>query len=106
MQIRWLYAFPELLTCYMDLRGITWQGEKQAVKYLETANPGFLSDFFKCIQSTVMTEKMRLYKGLLIEATKPAGPVWNQTTAAVSTGEPFGLSDATDALRLWEKLTE
>lgn len=61
LDIKLLYSVVELITAYFTFRQIPWQGEKQAISYLETNDPAFYRQFQNFLASKDIDERMRFY---------------------------------------------
>jgi hypothetical protein len=76
LQIRLLYGVFGLLAGYFRLRGLDWTGEKAAVRYLESNDPGYLAALLACLDEVEPGRRMARYEALAERTLSPVGGVW------------------------------
>lgn len=82
LDVRLLYALTEIWQGYFVLRDLPLRGEKAQIRYLQNADPGFLSGFQACLEEKDRSARLRCCAELAQLALAPVGPVW----AADATG--------------------
>lgn len=76
LRLRELHAFSRVLLAYFRVRGITWQGEKWAVRHLQTADPAFLHFVEEWLDAADPSLKLALHRQAAEAALEPAGGLW------------------------------
>ena len=82
IDIRLLYMIAECIPSYFALRGLLWEGEKVAIRYLQQRDPEYLTAFTCCIHANDRVQRFRLYEELGFRARRPL-------TISVLTPEPI-----------------
>lgn len=99
------FGTSDLLTHTLILRGQAWQGEKAALRYLQTQEPDFLALYRRFLSVATPEAKLEIYGELVALALAPVGNPWpaNATVLLPDDAAP----DATpgDARRFWQDLT-
>ncbi len=103
-----------LLSCLADLcrsyyiaRGLLWQGEKAALRYLQHHDPDFLNSFRTCLAETDRRHKIAHYAQLLTTALAPIGALWMPGDTATYLRDPSAQPGKVDeALTFWEGLLQ
>ena len=106
LDLRQLHILNKLFWGYFSLRGILWEGEKKAVRYLEIHNPEFLKLVRQCLAETDRKVKFKLLENLAEIVTAPAGGLWTGKPTAIATkdeGNPTP-ADIEKAALFWEQL--
>ncbi len=80
--VRLLSALTDIWQGYFALRDLPPRGEKAQIRYLQNADPGFLSGFQACLEEKDRSARLRRCAELAQLALAPVGPVW----AAEATG--------------------
>ena len=98
-----------LMVDYFNFRELLWKGEKDAVRYWTSHDPGFLHLFMQCLKETETSRRVVLLKTLCALASKPFGPIWgeDQTAMHVRTDGDSTLDvalSAEEALDIWDGL--
>jgi hypothetical protein len=90
---------------YFRTHNLPWQGEKAAVRYLQTHDAAYLALFRAWLAATDSKRKITLYEQLVAETLAPIGPLWTPGITAIflrdSAGHP---AQVAEALSLWETL--
>jgi hypothetical protein len=98
-------AISRLCRDYYTVRGMFWEGEKGAVRFLQVQDAEYLSLLRSCLAEPDRTESVNLYEQLVEKTIAPAGPVWGQGHSAAylrNTEEQPGRVG--EALAFWEEL--
>lgn len=82
LDLRLLYSLFEVWLNYFRFRGLFWEGEKKAVRFLQAHDPTFLDQFRACLDERDRTRKMQQYEALAARATAPVGGLWPDATTA------------------------
>lgn len=83
LDVRLLYGLVDVFTGYFATRGLRWQGEKAAVRYLREHDLAFLHLFRRAHSESDRRTKFDLYEQLCQQATAPVGGLWpDQPTSA------------------------
>ena len=106
LDMRLLYSVAEVFTGYFDLRRLSWEGEKAAIRYLAANDPEYLDLFQRCLAEADRARKAQLYEQLAALATAPASGLWQDGATAFNfkpeaRSQP-GMLEA--ALHFWESL--
>jgi hypothetical protein len=92
---------------YFEVRGLHWDGEKGAIRYLEERDPAYLELLRGCLSSWDPRQKLLLYEQLVRLTLEPFGEVWHDGIVAVCCDAPIHeLSDVAARVSLWEDLFE
>lgn len=76
IDMRLLYQMADLMVDCFLVRRLPWQGEKQAIRYWRTHDPGYLDLFMRCINQDDRERKVDLYHHLASETMAPIGELW------------------------------
>ena len=108
VDFRLLYSLPEVVIGYLKVRGLPWQGEKWALRYLGNNDPQFLDLFQRCVATPDRSEKFVLYEQMAAHALEPVGGMWPAGATAVNfDDDAHAQPDAVNAaLRWWERLLD
>ena len=100
---RLLYMLSETLTGYFAVRGLIWDGEKSAMRYLRAQDSTFFDQFRACLGATDRQDRFRQYERLAQHALAPLGPLWDAATTVFDsdTGADAAL---VQARQLWWRL--
>jgi hypothetical protein len=106
VDLRLLYTLMDLFSGYFTLRGLPWQGEKQAIRHLAAHDPSYLELFQQCLAEPERTRKVKLYERLAQLTLAPVGALWPpEATAVQLAGEAAAQPQAVEeALAFWESL--
>ena len=92
---------------YFQVRHLAWEGEKAAIRYLQSADPAFLDLLHACIAQTDRAQKLALYEQLVAQALAPVGTLWTHGLTAVFLSDaPQSASRLESALQFWQDLLE
>jgi len=90
---------------YFEVRRLSWEGEKGAIRYLQDHDPKYLEVLRSCLKSGNREQKLLLYEELVTLALEPFGEVWNDDIVAVCFDAPLhDFSGVDKALSFWEDL--
>lgn len=106
LDLRFCFTINNLFWGYFSLRGILWEGEKKAVRYLEIHNPEFLKLVRQCLAETDRKVKFKLLENLAEIVTAPAGGLWTGKPTTITTkdeGNPTP-ADIEKSTTFWEQL--
>ena len=78
-----LYGPSDLLFGYWEIRGLRWEGDKPAVRYLLEHDPDYWRLFCAFTQETDRHHKFALYERLAKRTAVPAGGLWPPDATAV-----------------------
>ena len=77
VDLRMLYQLSDLMVDYFGLRGLPWRGEKEAIRYWQSFDPGFIDLFMRCCWERCRAERVRLYAELVHATIEPIGFQWD-----------------------------
>lgn len=77
VDLRMLYQLADLMVDYFNLRGMAWAGEKEAIRYWQANDPGYLELFTACYWESDRRERIRLYGELVRATIEPVGYSWD-----------------------------
>lgn len=106
VDLRMLYQLADLMVDYFNLRGMAWTGEKEAIRYWQLNDSGFLDLFMRCYWEEDREERIRLY-GELVKATiEPAGFSWDVDAPMlrISPSSQMTRDNLCEAQRFWRSL--
>ena len=92
LDVRLLYGLSDVFTGYFATRGLPWQGEKAAVRYLREHDPAFLTLFQQALSETDRQAKLALYEQLCGRATAPVGGLWPHGATSAHLRDPAAAS--------------
>lgn len=100
-----LSGVSDLCRIYYQVHNLPWQGEKDAVRYLQTDDPYYLNLLRACLAETNRVRKVSLYEELVTQTLAPIGALWTPGITAVylrdASLHPVQVSEA---LLFWESL--
>ena len=92
LDARLLYGLDDAFTGYFATRGLRWQGEKAAVRYLREHDPAFLTLFQQAVAEQDRPAKFALYEQLCQQATAPVGGLWPDEPTSAHLRDPAAAS--------------
>ena len=106
VDLRMLYQLADLMVDYFNLRGLPWRGEKEAIRYWQSFDAGYLDLFMRCYWERRRPERVSLYAELVKATIEPVDFQWD------TDGPNFVLSPPKDmtrenlerAQRFWQSL--
>jgi hypothetical protein len=106
VDLRLLYSLADIWTAYFRLRGLPWQGEKMAIRYLMEHDPDYLQLFQACLAEPDRKSKVEQYVTLAHLALAPMGGLWAEGSTAFQFhgGQPWHSGQDEAALAFWEEL--
>jgi hypothetical protein len=101
-----IYGTSGLLWDYFTIRRMFWEGEKQALRYLESHDPEYYELFHQFVKAGTCEKKLRLYEQLAKRVTAPAGGLWGEKDTALLFQEGTELQPGIveSALSFWDSL--
>jgi predicted nucleotidyltransferase len=100
-----LYATRDLVFGYFRLRGLRWEGDKAAIRYLMIQDPGYLALLTRFLDASDRRKKQELYERLAALTTAPIGELWQEgDTAMTFDGEPITPGMVEAGLGFWQDL--
>lgn len=101
-----IYGTSGLLWDYFTIRRMPWEGEKQALRYLESHDPEYFKLFHQFVKAGTCEKKLRLYEQLAKRTTAPAGGLWgeNDTALLFQEGTELQPGMVESALSFWDNL--
>lgn len=110
VDFRLLFGLAEVMTAYFTVRGLPWQGEKEAILYWTAHDPAFLAQFRACLAEVDRGRKVAGYEQLARLTLAPVGELWARGTAMVGAGTGWGAGpdrlegSIEDANAFWQAL--
>lgn len=93
------------LQAYLEMRGASYTGDKDGIRYLSGKDPEYLGLMRDCLAASDRHLKFDLYRRLVCRAVEPFGPVWTEDVTAAAFSMPLrDPSQVSDALNSWETL--
>jgi hypothetical protein len=100
-----LSGLSEVCRAYYTVRHLPWQGEKEAIRYLQDHDPGYLALFRECIAAVDRARRLNLYEQLVVHTLAPVGKPWTPGITAVYLRDTDQHPTHVDtALAFWESL--
>jgi len=101
-----IYGTSGLLWDYFTIRRMPWEGEKQALRYLESHDPEYYKLFHQFVKAGTCEKRLRLYEQLAKRTTAPVGGLWgdNDTALLFQEGTELQPGMAESALSFWDSL--
>ena len=100
-----LYASRDLVFGYFQLRGLRWEGDKAAVRYLIAHDPAYLDLLARFLGQPNREEKHALYERLAALTVAPVGALWEEGETAMTFDGEKGTPDMVGAaLSFWQGL--
>lgn len=98
-------ALSSIARDYYRIRSLAWQGEKAAIRYLQSADPSYLEQLRTCIAEMDRHRKLDLYGQLVVQTIEPIGQVWAEgITALYLRDTPQIAPSLNEALKFWQNL--
>jgi len=106
VDFRLLYSLPDVVIGYLKVRGLPWQGEKWALRYLANNDPQFLDLFQRCVATLDRAHKFALYEQMAAHALEPVGGMWPAGTTTVDFANDADAQppNVNAALQWWQQL--
>lgn len=79
---RLLYCLSDLLLFSMQFRGVRWQGEKHAFRYLERVDPGYSALWQEALAAPDRNSRFALYEQLCEATCAQVGGLWPEGVTA------------------------
>jgi predicted nucleotidyltransferase len=103
IDVRFLYQLLDLFFGYFRARGLTANGEKEALRYLRAHDRPYLALFRACLHEPDRARRVELYAELVARTVAPIGPLWPPASTAVTVREASP-GRVEEALRFWDGL--
>ena len=87
LEIRLLYSLAEALVGYFAMRGIYWEGEKNAIMFLRKNDPAYLKLFETVCREVTLSDKFALYQRLAESSFFGKYKKWDKDVVASMDGE-------------------
>ena len=95
----------DLCRAYFRVRGLPWEGEKAALRWLQTHDAPFLAQLRDCLAASGRPRRLELYASLVAAALAPVGEPWRPgLTAGYLDPPPESPAQLDTALEFWESL--
>ena len=96
----------DLMVDYFLVRELPWQGEKHAVRYWKSHDPGYLDLFIKCINEKNRNRKVDLYHRVASETMAPVGALWQagETRLRLGPASEMTSENIEAAQRFWRSI--
>ena len=106
VDMRLLYQMADLMVDYFLVRELPWQGEKHAVRYWKSHDPGYLDLFIKYINEKNRNRKVDLYHRLASETMAPVGTLWQagETRLRLGPASEMTSENIEVAKRFWRSI--
>ncbi|MCY3784248.1 MAG: hypothetical protein OXG79_10720 [Chloroflexi bacterium] len=92
LDVRLQYGLSDVISGYFATRGLPWQGEKAAVRYLRDHDSAFLTLFQQALSENDRRAKFDLYERLCLMATAPVGGLWPDGATSAHLRDPAAAS--------------
>jgi hypothetical protein len=96
--LRMTYQLADAMVDYFRVRGLAWQGEKEAIRHWDRADPTFKRLFFACLRESNRDRRFVLYREVVAHAQAPVGGVWPPYSTSVTPGDDGSVDSAN---RFW-----
>src|SRR5258706_6869806 len=95
----------DICRAYFQVRGLPWEGEKAALRYLQQYDGAYLARLRECLAVNDRARKIDLFGQLVAETLRPIGETWQPGCTAVALDGPArAAADAQAALDFWQSL--
>jgi hypothetical protein len=102
-----LYAPRDLVFGYFQLRGLRWEGDKAAVRYLTAQDRTYMDLLTQFLSESDSKHRFALYERLAALTVAPVGALWDRgETAMTFEREPVTPEMVEAGLNLWHSLLE
>lgn len=107
LRIRLLYSTVEALLAYFRLRGMSWPGEKEAVRYLQRHDPNVLASLRKALGDRPLMASFGTYNKLVTDTVTHRWPRWSESTTAFQLldARPPTAARLAACRNIWRRLT-
>jgi hypothetical protein len=83
-----VYGHADLWFNYFAVRGVAWEGDKAALRYLEERDPGYLALFQRFATTLERTARLACYRLAAARVTEPLGGLWPEGAEATNLRSP------------------
>ncbi len=90
---------------YFDIRGLTWEGEKAALRYWAAHDPDYMQSLNRCLGLHDRSERLAAYRKLVQQTLAPVGSIFEQgQTAVILANREASLTQVARTLQYWNSL--
>ncbi|MEM7031859.1 MAG: hypothetical protein AAF629_20055 [Chloroflexota bacterium] len=90
---------------YYQIHDLIWEGEKAAIRYLQSEDPAYFELFQACLQEMDRKQKALQYEQLVKETLKPVGSLWQPGITTVYLRDTaLQPTHTNEVLQYWEHL--
>ena len=82
-------ALHDICRAYCLIRGVPWEGEKAAMRYLAEHDAPYLALLRECLAMADRAQKLELFEQLVTITLGPAGETWQPGCTAVALEGPY-----------------
>jgi len=106
VDLRLLYQLSDLMVDYFLVRGLLWPGEKEAIRYWNLSDRGYLELFMKCLKEKDRARQVGYYEELAGMTMAPVGTLWKTgaTQFRLSPDSEMTQEKLESAEAFWESL--
>ena len=106
IDLRMLYQLSDLMVDYLNLRGLPWRGEKEAIRYWQSFDADYLDLLMRCYWERDRTERVQLYAELVNATIEPVDFQWDPDgpNFVLSPPEDMTRENLERAQRFWRSL--
>ena len=106
VDLRMLYQLSDLMVDYFNLRELPWRGEKEAIRYWRSFDPGYIDLFMRCYWDRDRVQRVRLYAKLVSATIEPVGFQWDNDGANFVLSAPRAMTreNLHRAQHFWQSL--
>lgn len=83
VDLRLLFGIYDLWKAYFLVRQLPWQGDKEAIRYLMSHDPDYLTLLQQCLAEADRERKVHLYEKVAGLTLAPLGALWNYDATAI-----------------------
>lgn len=105
LELRLLYTIPELICGYFQFRDISWQGEKQALKYLKENDQEFYDLFISYTKAQNLNDRFENYSKMIEKVFVGVYKIWQKDQIIAETKDEKSESK-NKAIEFWKELIE
>ena len=103
LEIRLLYSVSELLSGYFKFWDISWQGEKKAIKYLESQDSRFYKAFILYTEAFNLNERFEAYCQMIDLVFPENFKLWKKGDILPQAKDPAKANNE-QLIKYWQKL--
>lgn len=100
-----LYGVSDVVFSYFRVRQLRWEGDKAAIRYLQTHDPVYFALLQQFLQEPERQRKFRVYEQIAAHTLAPLGGLWNEEiTALWFDPPPVAETMVEQGIQFWEQL--